>query len=354
MINTQIKLGAICSPKDVRDYKGVCTTTIQFPQEYESYVPDVKNQGNVGSCVAHSLAEVIEYFTYKQENKKASMSTGFIYGNRINSNHKDSGMIVRDALKAVANNGTTKYEDFPYNIEVPEAIEKFNNSLLDLEYKAYPNKISSYYLIISDAVLKASIMNGDAVIFAIPWYRDIEVVNGVIKTKAEKGNYDGHHCMVIYGWNKDGWLIQNSWGTDWGKDGRAILPYNIPRNETWGIRDTVSNEEGKRQWIQKATTKIDELELTLTTLEYNIDELELKLFSVNDPNYKGPTEEELRKDIEIGLTKLTDVEHEISTLRSQIAEVKTQLVKINKPFNTSLGSIIARILNFILKYFLKK
>lgn len=46
--------------------------------------------------------------------------------------------------------------------------------------------------------------------------------------------------MVIYGWNEQGWLVQNSWGKHWGANGRFTLPYNIPRKETWGVTDAKS------------------------------------------------------------------------------------------------------------------
>jgi C1A family cysteine protease len=35
-----------------------------FPKEFELKLRGVKGQGSVGSCVAHSLASVIEYYNY--------------------------------------------------------------------------------------------------------------------------------------------------------------------------------------------------------------------------------------------------------------------------------------------------
>ena len=42
---------------------------------------------------------------------------------------------------------------------------------------------------------------------------------------------------MIYGWNKEGFLVQNSWGTYWGDKGRFILPYEIPVRESWQLVD---------------------------------------------------------------------------------------------------------------------
>jgi hypothetical protein len=35
----------------------------------------------------------------------------------------------------------------------------------------------------------------------------------------------GGHAFVIVGYNQDGFIIHNSWGTGWGTKGRAVLPY---------------------------------------------------------------------------------------------------------------------------------
>jgi hypothetical protein len=43
--------------------------------------------------------------------------------------------------------------------------------------------------------------------------------------------------MVIYGWDKDGWKVQNSWGEGWGNNGTAIWPYLYRIREAYTIID---------------------------------------------------------------------------------------------------------------------
>ena len=86
-------------------------------------------------------------------------------------------------------------------------------------------------------------MKHGPVIFAIPWYDDMEVINGML-TSEQKGDAGGH-CMVIYGWNQYGWLIQNSWSSKWGDKGRAILPYDMKIREAYGIVDTITGDSTK-------------------------------------------------------------------------------------------------------------
>ncbi len=59
---------------------------------------------------------------------------------------------------------------------------------------------------------------------------------GFSNTSHNKGGYwmipsqkagpsDGGHAFSIVGYNQDGFIIHNSWGTGWGTKGRAVLPY---------------------------------------------------------------------------------------------------------------------------------
>ena len=45
--------------------------------------------------------------------------------------------------------------------------------------------------------------------------------------------------MVIYGWDSRGWKVQNSWGTWWGTQGKAVIPYDVKITELWTVTDDV-------------------------------------------------------------------------------------------------------------------
>ena len=246
--NYIVSLGAIPSEKDVRDYKGVAKT-VNFPTEFELKMVRVKNQGSTGSCVAHAISSVIEYFNSVQNNDKTEMSTVYIYGNRENSTHKGEGMIIRKAIAATCKYGDVPKVDFPGNKEVPEAIKDFEQAKESLYEKGQLSKFTSYYRLNSKNDIKASLINNGPVVMSLRWYDDIKVKQGVITT--ECGSSDGNHCMVIYGWNEQGWKILNSWGLGWGNRGRAILPYDVPLREAWGIIDTYTNDNLKDMDIEK-------------------------------------------------------------------------------------------------------
>lgn len=230
--------GAIFSGVDVRDYKMVCASRhYNFPKEFELKTVRVKCQDDVGSCVAHALSSIIEYYNSVQRNDTTEMSTGYIYGNRTNSEHKGSGMIMRDALDIVKNFGDVPKSYFPQNVETPVALRLYRKSAKKLMDIGYPNRISEYCRINTVAAAKLALFSGVPLLMAMEWYEDMAVVDGVLTTNHI--GYAGGHCMFIYGWDERGWKIQNSWGEDWGVNGTFILPYEMEMAECWAVMDDI-------------------------------------------------------------------------------------------------------------------
>ena len=85
--------------------------------------------------------------------------------------------------------------------------------------------------------IKTLLLEGKPIVMAIKWYKDMKVVDGVLTTT--KKDYVGGHCMLIYGWNEQGWKVLNSHGKSWGKKGKCIIPYDYELREAWGVIDTI-------------------------------------------------------------------------------------------------------------------
>lgn len=235
-------LGALNEKIDLRDYIAAFIATSELPDEFSlNNLPKIKNQGSVGSCVAHALASIIEWHNKQEYDKDIKMSTGFIYGNRRTSLHKGSGMYIRDALKAVQKFGDAQNSAFNVNIEVPEAIAKFEENFNILKDDAYHFRIAYYARLLDADNIKRALLTNGPVVFSINTYNDLHVKDGVLLSNRKSKEKRGGHCMFIYGWNEQGWLIQNSWGGIWGNKGRCILPYDYPLKEAWTISDVRSD-----------------------------------------------------------------------------------------------------------------
>jgi hypothetical protein len=104
------------------------------------------------------------------------------------------------------------------------------------------------------------------VIVSMPWYKNYELKKGVY-TFPENPEKNGYHCVVIYGWNEHGWLVQNSWGKLWGNGGRFIVPFTFEWREAWAVTDNIIGESEiivpEDKWFIKLFSKLINLFLNL-------------------------------------------------------------------------------------------
>lgn len=232
--------GCILSPYDSRDYK-VRAANASLPEEFELDFSNVqiKSQGSVGSCVAHAMSTILEYHAHTTQ----KLSTNFIYGIRKKLyGSQGQGMQLRHACKIVTDYGDPFEKDCPGNTEVPNVFE-IAESVIDNEEimgRAATFRTKSYYSCKTNDDIKHALVNYGPVIISIKWYNDYKVKNGILVGGLTQ-DY-GYHALVCYGYNKDGFLIQNSWGKNWGEKGRFILPYDIKICEARGLIDLENGE----------------------------------------------------------------------------------------------------------------
>ena len=212
--------GSIPSPVDVRDYKLVAKAydTSILPETFTLDVLKIKNQGMMSTCVAHALSELMEHQIYKDTKDYEELSTDFIYGCRRDTEYKEEGMYIRDALSNAKSYGDVFLDELPGNSLVGPAIAKFEANFENLKDRAYENRISTYYRITSENELKLSLYNHGPVIAGMKWYSNCSFDNEYHYSYYELDSFTGHAVLII-GWDKDSWIIQNSWGREWGDNG---------------------------------------------------------------------------------------------------------------------------------------
>lgn len=240
-----MQFGCILSPYDSRDYKlkaGVTNTDL--PAEYSCPLKtEVKNQQSVCSCVAHATSSILEYHSTPH----VDLSTNFIYGLQKKLFNRDGkGMMLRDACKIAADYGDALLEDCPGNTEVPSCYSVANEAFVDQDKlnKASNYRILKYFLCLNNRDIKYALYNYGPVLGSIKWYNTFKVdANGVL-TGEQKGSY-GYHAVMVYGYTEDGFWCQNSWGKNWGKNGRFFVPNNIKFREARGFVDWNGSDELK-------------------------------------------------------------------------------------------------------------
>lgn len=253
------KFTNLISPYDVRDYKLAGTAIpVVFPETFTLEEVSIKNQGMTGSCVAHACSSVVEYHHNRQKPNKLVFSTEFIYGYRPLGYYVGEGMYVREALKTLQKVGDCPLAVLKGNHEYEKAMENVEENLELYKDAAYSHRISTYVRVYSVEEIKTALMNYGPVIISMPWHKDYKLIDGVYTHKTDERR--GNHCVFIYGWTEQGWLIQNSWGRGWGRNGMFILPFDFEWNEAWAITDDIIDDDTiirpAEKWYIKLFNKI--------------------------------------------------------------------------------------------------
>lgn len=240
-----MKFGYIPSTYDSRDFTLKSSVkSANLPKEYCCPLKmPVKDQYYVSSCVAHAVSSILEYHTIPHK----KLSTNFIYGiQKKLFNREGEGMIMRDACKIAADYGDMLLADCPGNYEVPNCYRNAEKAFDDAEKMARANeqRILKYFLCKSNKEIKHAIYNYGPVLGALRWYDTFEVAKDGTLIGEQKGSY-GNHAIVIYGYTEDGFWCQNSWGENWGKEGRFFLPNSIKITEARGFVDWNGTDELK-------------------------------------------------------------------------------------------------------------
>ena len=164
---------------------------------YIGYLPKVVNQGEKQICVPCSISAYINWII-NVETGDNEYDNGVDYLDIFSkrTNKSDDGMSFKDALHYLRHN---------------DAIIKSGNRRV----------VNRYAKIGSELALKQAIVANGPCIGGLPVY------NSSIETfwDEHKGSFEGGHAIAIVGYNKDGFIIRNSWGKYYGQDGYSILPY---------------------------------------------------------------------------------------------------------------------------------
>lgn len=251
-------MGAMPSSFDIRDYTLITRNNVEeiIPSTFCLKPILIKNQHIKPTCVAHALSSLIEYHNFLETHEIEEFSTEFIYGCRKDGDYQGNGMYLRDGLKIIQKYGDVLKQFLPYNNNVKDAVANVTSNADKLFQEAYPNRISTYYKITDVDKLKYSIFHDGPAVAGIKVYNAIKLnKNNIYEYNiTKKKNFFGHAIMII-GWTKDNWIVQNSWGKSWGDKGLFYIPIEKSFDEVffevYGITDNITNIKQRNKIVQK-------------------------------------------------------------------------------------------------------
>jgi hypothetical protein len=197
----------------------------------------VLDQGQTNACTGFALASVIYHVlrTAKRRPTECRVSPFMLYSMARRYDefpgkwNVDTGSSARGAMK-----GWFKYGACSANLWLSVAMPKSpKNPKQDWWLDAVRRPLGAYYRLDPRAVTDMHVALNEVGILYVTaachsgWEEGLGVkVQGLWHIPQQKATpADGGHAFVIIGYNQDGFIIQNSWGTKWGSGGRALLSY---------------------------------------------------------------------------------------------------------------------------------
>jgi C1A family cysteine protease len=202
---------------------------------FARFAPPIKDQLELGSCVAQGVAGAFEFDGIKNGRGYVPISRLFLYkaARRYGRLQGDSGAMIRDGMRALVRLGSPPEDIWPYRVADFDREPDFvclgeAQNFQALRYVRLKNLTE----------IKAYIRAGFPVVFGFTVFSSIERVtgDGWVPFLQPQDRPVGGHCVYACryddhryspAWGEPAGAIgfANSWGTGWGEQGWGWLPY---------------------------------------------------------------------------------------------------------------------------------
>ena len=204
--------------------QSILAESFNFRTAHPECAQPILNQGNCSSSYSiASVGAITDRFCLanKESYPRLSAQAPLACDKTIN-NHCKGGFVSR-ALDYAKIYGLVDENCLSYNPE-EDNIPDCSNKIKDcIKYK-----INDYCVSSTEEGIKQEILSSGPVVVVIPIYRDFLVYkSGLFQVYPKSHRFQAGHAVKIIGWDtREGqkcWLIENSWGTQWGENGIACV-----------------------------------------------------------------------------------------------------------------------------------
>ncbi len=211
-------------------------------------VPEILDQGAEGACTGYALAAVVNFLLHAR-NIERRVSPRMLYemARRYDEWPREDyeGSSARGAMKGWVRHGVCEFNSWPptltgaehLTVEIGHEAQRTPGGAF---YRVQHREIRDMHAALNEVgILYATIMAHSG--WMSPGPEEIhltyiehgnvrEIQLPIIK---RRGEADGGHAIAVVGYTHEGFIIQNSWGANWGLRGFALLPY-----EDWMLHAT--------------------------------------------------------------------------------------------------------------------
>jgi C1A family cysteine protease len=183
------------------------------------YLSPVKDQGQCGSCYAFSTTNVLETFMRINNYTVDRLSEQQIVDCSPNDYGCEGGFMHTSFDYIIDNKGLLTNDNYKYmGITQNCTTSKTDQNVVGSNITEYQFVIPSSVQDLKDCVMKTPIAIAvDANNVYFRFYK-----KGVIDVPLQQNNVLNHAVVLVgFDYDEDGmyWIIQNSWGKDWGDNG---------------------------------------------------------------------------------------------------------------------------------------
>jgi C1A family cysteine protease len=203
-----------------QEYEALPTDNLPaaFDSRAKGWVSPVKDQGQCGSCWAHSLTENLEDALLKAGKGSFNLSVQQV----VDCDSQAAGCNGGDMYEGeyLVNYGLTKAQLYPYTAKdgrCKNPLPPIAAKPASWKFVGAPGRAPKVEELKAALVAHGSLF----VTVAAGGYNW-----GGHQPMTWCWNSDVNHMVEIVGWNADGqWIMRNSWGTSWGDKGFGYLPF---------------------------------------------------------------------------------------------------------------------------------
>lgn len=224
-------------------------------------------QGNEGACTGFGLAAVVNYLLWLRDRASIKTSPRELY--HLAKLYDEwpgedyTGSSCRGALKGWHKHGVCSEELWPYTVKSDGSVPAFEAPAENWAMDAVTRPLGVYYRVEKDDItammaalyeagalyVSANVHQGWAMMQPKGKKRPPAVFQSmsqlpVIKWPATR---QGGHAFALIGYTRQGFIVQNSWSTDWGYSGFAILTFEdwlANGTDAWTVALGVPIERG--------------------------------------------------------------------------------------------------------------
>ena len=206
----------------------------------QEYCSPVEDQGDIGSCTSQAVVGLVEYFERRAKGEFLDASRRFLYKvtRKLYQQEGDTGAYVRGTIRALQIFGVCPEEYWPYDVskfdeEPPAFCYAFGLSYQAVKYyriwDSSPTKLIGQ---LKESLAKGLPFAFGFTVYSSIWNAAVEE-SGDIPLPQNGDKVEGGHAIMAVGYDdaKRRFLIRNSWGTGWGKQGYGTLPYGYVEKE---------------------------------------------------------------------------------------------------------------------------